>query len=195
MCRRYLYHTLCSNPACATVVSSKLRNAYCREALDARQLGHCETGAKITENFFDQDSSSLCGRCKSLTPPQGRKANSKSGCSHSSKPGAAVRWRKRKACNIFEHAFEYAIEDEIGKWRWRESEGKWDKATEPYVVQSPADHSQEVHQPKRRTQTKEPKTENHDDYKQPPKPVQEPEPLVDYYSLQESHKMRGALSR
>ncbi|RYP69761.1 hypothetical protein DL769_005192 [Monosporascus sp. CRB-8-3] len=144
MCRRYMYHTLCSNKECATVVSNKLRNVYCREALDARRLGHCEAGAKITEHFFDQDSSGLCGHCKSLSPPQGRKANSKSGCSNSSKPETVVRGRKRKARNIFEHAFEYAIEEEVEKWRWCESEVKWDEATEPYAVQSPAERSQDV---------------------------------------------------
>ncbi|RYP59713.1 hypothetical protein DL770_010152 [Monosporascus sp. CRB-9-2] len=195
MCRRYLYYTLCSNQACATVVSNKLRNAYCREALNARRLGHCETGAKITEHFFDQDSSGLCGRCKSLSPQQGRKTNSKSGCSNSPRPETVVRGRKRKACNIFEHAFEYAIEEEIGKWQWREPEAKWDEATEPYVVQSPAEHSQDVQQPERRRQDKKPKTEKHDEGKQSPKPVQEPEPLVDHYSLQKSHQMREALSR
>ncbi|RYP60001.1 hypothetical protein DL771_010653 [Monosporascus sp. 5C6A] len=195
MCRRYLYHTLCSNQACPTVVSNKLRNAYCREALDARRLGHCETGAKITEHFFDQDGSGLCGRCKSLSRQQGRRANSKSGCSNSSEPQTAVRERKRKACNIFEHAFEHAIEEEIEKWRWCEPEAKWDETTEPYVVQSPAERSRDVQQPKRRRQAKKPTTEKHDDGKQSPKPMQEPEPLVDHYSLQKSYQMRETLSR
>ncbi|RYP01437.1 hypothetical protein DL764_006207 [Monosporascus ibericus] len=174
--------------------SNKLRNVYCREALDARRLGHCETGAKITEHFFDQDSSGLCGRCKSLSPQQGRKTNSKSGYSNSSKRETVVRGRKRKACNIFEHVFEYAIEEEIRKWRWHEHEVKWDEATELYVVQSPAERSQDA-QPKLHRQAKKPKTEKQNDGKQSTKPVQESELLVDHYSLQKSHQMREALSR
>ncbi|KAI1654880.1 hypothetical protein F4813DRAFT_392135 [Daldinia decipiens] len=64
MCKQYHYHTKCHTTNCQSILGSKKRNRYCREALKARRLGRCSTGVQIAGVFRSEDSKACCDACK-----------------------------------------------------------------------------------------------------------------------------------
>lgn len=179
MCKGYVYHTLCSNQTCETIVGSKTRNSYCRKALESHRLGHCKTGVQVTQRFFNRDNAVRCGYCKSLSLPQSRMTKS---TSSSSGPlnTAGSRRRRKKAYDIFEHVFEFALETEVRKERHDEPQWAPERA-EPYSMQSPED-LQKQNQGKRHTKTKSDRSKESSGF------AEESGILADPYGLQQSYE-------
>lgn len=189
MCKNYIYHTVCHNRVCDTIVSKKSRNVYCREALDARCLGHCMTGVVIAQQLFNRHSSARCRCCKSLARPQNQ--STKTISIHSSSLDTVLPERiKRNAECLLEHVFEFPLE--IGATNQQHDESAYeleDGATEEvYMVQSP-EPSEDKPRSKRRTKARSDKS------KECPQPIPNPEPLVDPYKLQHSYQLQETWSR
>ncbi|KAF3064241.1 hypothetical protein GL218_01892 [Daldinia childiae] len=64
MCKQYHYYSECITTNCHSILGSKKRNRYCREALKARRLGRCSTGVQNAGEFRDEDSTACCRACK-----------------------------------------------------------------------------------------------------------------------------------
>ncbi|KAI0845543.1 hypothetical protein F5Y00DRAFT_167255 [Daldinia vernicosa] len=64
MCKQYHYHSECFTTNCHSILGSRKRNRYCREALKARRLGRCSTGVQIAGVFRVVESTACCEACK-----------------------------------------------------------------------------------------------------------------------------------
>lgn len=186
MCKNYIYRTICNNPICDTIVCQKGRNVYCREALDARRLGHCMIGVIVAGQFSDHESSARCRNCKSLPRSQSQSTTSTS--SHSSTRDSVSLKCKRKAGCLFEHVFEFALKTEITNQQHNEPSWETDGTAEVYTVQCP-ETPKGSQQNKRRMKTKSGKSRGS------PQSTMKPESLVDPYGLEQSYQIRETWDR
>ncbi|KAI0006932.1 hypothetical protein F4779DRAFT_620104 [Xylariaceae sp. FL0662B] len=106
MCKQYDHYRLCRRPQCNTILGKKTRNRYCREALDARRLGHCSTGVRVAGQFHARGAF-LCAQCKMPSP---QTADIKESDDATTNADAAARQCKGKVPSVFEYAFEIPLE-------------------------------------------------------------------------------------
>ncbi|KAI2619066.1 hypothetical protein GGS26DRAFT_595545 [Hypomontagnella submonticulosa] len=98
MCRRLFFHTPCSTPGCGTILGSKHRNCYCREALDNRKFGRCHQGIESFPPTLFRDSTAKCTTCRAAatmrtrrqTNMQSSQARSSTGTAAGGTPGSTT---------------------------------------------------------------------------------------------------------
>lgn len=183
---------LCNNKACDAILCNKVRNVYCREALDARRLGHCTTGTRVAQQFSERDGSARCWCCKHLLQPKSQslvsRSSSISGRSSTSGLVSLRRQRKAKARSVFEHAFELALDAEAKAQQYEQPMSELDGTTELQIVRD-----LEALESKRAT--KRPKETSSDETTSPSHSATTQEQSSDPYGLQQSYTIRDTWFR
>ncbi|CAJ2508117.1 Uu.00g093030.m01.CDS01 [Anthostomella pinea] len=135
MCIIYPHLSIYGQPHCETVLGQKHRNRYCREALDARRLGHCSTGVQVAEEIRNRETAK-CAECKSSSHLQDRPEKHNHGLSSTEAPVSTTR-NKRKAKKVLEHAFEKPLEMKRSRNIVKQDEVEDPSEDISFAVQSP----------------------------------------------------------